>query len=355
MAIIEVGWEMSNNVLPETRSTTPYFRSANNISSEFEEELLSLGPGNIRALFGYGSSFVGRGDGKRKDFLAVVGSTREFHQTNSWGDILHYGTTKNPDFHERLQRFGPNYYHGEIEGQRFKFVVIGLDDFSTFSRSARRDTFPRGRGADYFYLPGRLSKLLTAIYPQDLNDLDPTIKRSINHAKTDCLWLALSQIPPIFTEDEWLTAALDLSYQADFRVELNGKAKKLYEDDAVEYAESYKPHVDSFTARGIVAQLDEGIFRTNVRLRPNLVERRLLAAKLSALRRNYLLTWVTVGLDRGLLYAKDKVVKVVTNAFGLSDSSRIPDPEHQFLWIEEGEESLVFAGVGDGGETVEIA
>ncbi|MBI2021653.1 hypothetical protein HYS93_02075 [Candidatus Daviesbacteria bacterium] len=348
MAVTEVGWEQSKSFVPEAGYRTPYFRTSSDLPDGLVDGLMSLGRGNITALFGYGSSFVGSGNGKMKDFLAVVGNTWEFHQRNSQGEILHYGTTKNPLFHENLQRYGPNYYHGEIGGQKFKFVVIDLDRFGVFARGARRDSYLARKGAGYLYLPGRLSKLLTVIHPQDPEKVHPSVKQAINQAKTDCMWLALSLVPPIFSEEEWLTETLDLSYKGDFRVELNGKAKKLYQENQVEYAKSYQPHLDDFADRGVVTPLGGGIFRTEVRLKPSLVEGRLLAAKIAAIKRNYILTWATVGLDKGWFYAWDKVFRSVGLSQNGHPQTKDLQASHPYLLLEEGVD--VFELAGEDGE-----
>jgi hypothetical protein len=118
------------------------------------------------------------------------------------------------------QVLAPNTYHVRVGSERAKYNVVSLSDF-------RRETSPRAR--DLFHA-GRFSKRVGLLYARDEATREEMLRLFLGAMKT-VVPLAVSRLGAEFTFDEFLYAALAVSYAAEMRVESDSKVASLLKSE----------------------------------------------------------------------------------------------------------------------------
>jgi hypothetical protein len=204
--------------------------------------------------------------------------------------------TSTPDFfvvtrdgalpsHSRLTRalhgfVPPASQSAELPGRgHFKYVYLDLDQLDRLTGPAMPDLFAAGR----------LSKRVKVIFHADEQGRD-RVCRALASAVLELVPLACADLPERFSLEEYLRASVGISYQSEFRIEVPGKVAALCDAAPAYYRELYARVLAIAEARGQIARLDGGRFRSLLDGRSRERARRFLRAS----RRRALLRWPKV-------------------------------------------------------------
>lgn len=183
----------------------------------------------LAGLIHYGSTAFGQARrGSACDFWLIVSDLRKFH---SRFKPMPCGISKGRDSVEKRVEFNrgtPNFYSIELDGMRMKLAVVDADTFCDMSN------------APSYYIKGRMQK------PVNIIKAEPRILRAIERARDEAAQWALDLLPRRFTFDDFLHAALGLSYRTEIRPEFKQrKVQSIIDTGRGMLDEMYKPLLEN--------------------------------------------------------------------------------------------------------------
>lgn len=172
--------------------------------------------GDVRAVVLYGSRLWDSTASPTSifDFFVFAGDYRRFYR----------------DRRDALLNLwlAPSTYHLEVGGERCKYNVVSLSDFARATAPGARDLF----------VAGRFSKRVALVWAADEGAREAILRGALA-AMELVVPLAVSRLGPEFTFDEFLGAALGLSYAAEIRVESDTKVARLLRAEEPFYRRVY--------------------------------------------------------------------------------------------------------------------
>lgn len=209
------------------------------IVEKYKEFLLSKWDG-ISSIIFYGSCLneETRKETSTPDFFIVAKSYRAIHK-KAFPSLFNAILT-------------PNTYSIREKGLKGKYNIISMRDLS-------RET--SGKAKDIYNL-GRLSKRIAVIHHEDQGSLN-TVIDSIASSYYSVADKVIFLVGAEFSLDDFIKAALSISYIGERRVEADDKIQKLYSSERDYYRSIYQLVLADLEASGAIRK-ENGRFRSNI-------------------------------------------------------------------------------------------
>jgi hypothetical protein len=300
-----------------TSKDEAYFPNITLENEALQKEVLKRTGNNLVLAIQYGSLVAGDATPTSiRDLILIVENTREFHEKNINIAANDYGKPRSPAWHDWLNKFGFNFYHSNFQTEKglmkTKYAVISRENFIRGCNGSLSEKEKINIGTFGLYVAGRMQKV--ALKPfLATNDEEKIIEieKAINSARTDGIWLALGLVPEKFSFDELLTKYVSLSYMADLRIEKAGKIKTMIEKSREDYSIMLQPILREFEEVGLIKLSEKGKWTKLDSPRKNEVRKRLNSIKRKTFIINYLKNSMTVGINKGIRYAGQKIERAI--------------------------------------------
>lgn len=201
------------------------------IASVYTSYFRSKWPNELDAVIFYGSCLNERTrkETSTPDFFLITGSYRKFHKS-IWHTFLNYIYT--PSTYSIRER--------ELKG---KYNVISMKDLRSQLSNRAKD----------IYNLGRLSKRTALIYCRNdrIRDEMLSILTNAFYAVTKKIYYTL---PSIFTLEDFVQAALNISYVGERRVEADDKVSRLISSESDFYAKVYGLILEDLTSSDLIIE-----------------------------------------------------------------------------------------------------
>lgn len=247
----------------------------------------------LAGLIHYGSTAFGQARrGSACDFWLIVSDLNEFHSRFQpmpcWISRGRDSVKKRVEFN----RGTPNFYSIVQDDMHMKLAVIDVESFCNMS------------DAPSYYIKGRMQK------PLNIIKAEPRIRQAIQQARDEATQWAIDLLPGRFTFEDFLRAALGLSYRTEIRPEFKKrKVQSIIDTGRDMVTEIYRPLLE---AHPDVVKEGEDIYRDT---RDELTRR---YARIKVVRELRRLKWSRAGFrqlyqnymthNRPILYLVRKVI-----------------------------------------------
>lgn len=315
-----IKWGDPRLALPRPDAFPTYYAPKPNIPGLESEVRRICGDGNVKLAVAYGSVVSGVATpSSLLDILVIASNTWGFYEHLVSHNDVHLGTVNDPAVHalwaEKKTNFHLGNIHIEDRQQGIKLGVIGFREFKKHARGGRLDAMESGEGKGYEYLAGRIQKAkLALIFSDATPEEQKEIDMSINQARIDATRVAIGLMPRncLYYFDLLARQYVRISYKTDKRIETEGKADSLYDNDPEGYENMLTPILDCLVELGEIEPVivkGNVAYETRMALADDAIRNFIAKSKSHASRTNTQNT-ITMGLRNGLFYEIAKIRRV---------------------------------------------